>query len=335
MQRSAFLIFNPAAGAEGKEEQELEAIQAALGSNIKLEVRLTSLERGASELTKDAIAQGAEMVIASGGDGTLSAAAAELVHTDIPLGVIARGTANALAHALNLPLNIQAACDLILEGYTQKIDVARWNDWSIILLAGVGFEAEMVDNADRELKNRLGNLAYVWSGFQQLISPEPFTATIRTEEETIEIEAIAVTVANIAPPTSILAQGPAGVVGDDGLLDITYITPDGVMGAIAATGELLQSALRGVEARQEYVHYLRAKHVQVETRPPQRVAIDGEVVGKTPLDIECMPQALSLFVPKSAADHSTANKEWNDIGKGTNKGTNKVTKTYFSMGGKE
>lgn len=309
MQRSAFLIFNPVAGS-GNHQKDLEAIELALGSDIKLEVRLTTPEQGAAELTKDAIAQGAEMIIASGGDGTLSAAATALIHTDIPLGVIARGTANAFATALGIPTQIPAACDLILQGHTQKIDVAQLDEYFIILLSGVGFEAEMINQADRELKNRLGNLAYVWSGFKQVINPKPFTAIIRTDEETIETDAIAITVANIAPAMSILAQGPAGIIGDDGLLDLTYITPDGLTDTIAAIGDLMQSAIRGVEATQKHVHYLRSKHIQIETQPVQRLAIDGEIVGETspgvPLDIKCIPQALIVVVPKAEQTESAA-----------------------------
>ncbi|MGP1386527.1 MAG: YegS/Rv2252/BmrU family lipid kinase [Thainema sp.] len=332
MQRSAFLIFNPVAGAGDNHQKELDTIQSILGSDIKLEVRLTTPERGAAELTKDAIAQGAEMVIASGGDGTLSAAAAELIHTDIPLGVIARGTANAFATALGIPTDIQGACDLILNGHTQKIDVARWQDRSIILIAGIGFEAEMVEHADRELKNRFGNLAYIWSGLKELVNLHPFSAKIRTEAETIEAEVIAITVANIAPPLSILAQGPAGIIGDDGLLDVTYITHDGVSGAIAATSNLLQSAIRGVEASQEHVHYLRSKHVRIEAHPAQRVALDGEVVGETPLDIECIPQALTVVVPQAeqAEVNQASQKEVDSADKLIEE---MEESTYFTMGG--
>lgn len=333
MQRSAFLIFNPVAGAGGNHQRDLETIQSILGSDIKLDVRLTSPERGAAELTKDAIAQGAQMVIASGGDGTVSAAATELIHTDIPLGVIARGTANAFATALGIPTGIQAACDLIVQGHTHTIDAARWQDRSIILIAGVGFEAEMVGHADRKLKNRIGNLAYIWSGLKELVNPHPFSAKIHTETEIVEAEVIAITVANIAPPLSILAQGPAGIIGDDGLLDVTYITYDGVSGAIAATSDLLQSAIRGVEASQEYVHYLRSKHVQIETQPVQRVALDGEIVGETPLDIECIPQALTVVVPQ--AQQADVNQASQQVSQEEHDSADQLVEgdTYFTMGG--
>ena len=101
------------------------------------------------------------------------------------------------------------------------VDAARCNGLPMVLLAGIGFEAETVERASREAKKRFGVLAYVMAGIQEWRELEAFEAEIETEDKVITVTASAVTVANAAPPTSILAQGPAGVIFDDGLLDIT------------------------------------------------------------------------------------------------------------------
>ncbi len=99
MNRSAYLIFNPAAD-QNDPDQDLATIRVLLESAIDLEIRFTPLEVEADQIASEAIASGAKTIIASGGDGTLSAAAAALVGTNIPMGVISRGTANAFGAAL-------------------------------------------------------------------------------------------------------------------------------------------------------------------------------------------------------------------------------------------
>jgi YegS/Rv2252/BmrU family lipid kinase len=299
MSRSACLIFNPVAG-QGDPLQDLATIRAILEPEILLDVQLTTVELDAGQLAQIAVGRGVEAIIASGGDGTLSAAAAALIGTNIPLGIISRGTANAFANALGLPDTLDGACQNILAGYTKTVDAAYCNGQAMVLLAGIGFEAETVEQADRAAKNRLGMLAYVMSGLQQLRELESFDAEIETDEQIIKVTAAAITVANAAPPTSILAQGPAGVLYDDGLLDLTIVAPMNARGAIAASFHLLQTALTGTATERDDIGYLRAKRVKVTTYPPQKVALDGEIIGTTPIEVECVPNGLTIFAPATA-----------------------------------
>ena len=166
----------------------------------------------------------------------------------------------------------------------------------MILLAGIGFEAETVEDADREAKDRLGVLAYVLSGLRQLREFARFTAKIETEDKIITVEASAVTIANAAPPSSVLAHGTAGVIYDDGLLDITILAPQTKTGAIATSIQLLQSAGNEEAVEKEGVGYLRSKWVKVTTDPPQKVVLDGEIIGEMPVKVRCIPGGLTVFV---------------------------------------
>lgn len=301
MARSACLIFNPAAG-QTDPEQDLAQIRAILEPAMDLEILLTTEEVDADELAKSAIARGVEALIASGGDGTLSAVAAALVGTNIPLGVIPRGTANAFAAALGLPDNIVVACETILAGVTRQVDAAFCNGKPMVLLAGIGFEAETVEKADREAKKRFGLLAYIMAGFKQLQEMEEFEVEIETEDKIITVEAVAVTVANAAPAMSILAQGPAGVVFNDGLLDITVVASANFTSAIAASYHLFRTALTGNATNRDDIGYLRANRVKITANPPQKVVLDGELIGNTPLEVECVPGGLTILVPPVTED---------------------------------
>lgn len=294
--RSACLIFNPVAG-QSDPEQDLLTIRTLLEPEIDLDIQLTTPEIDAGQLAQEAVKRGVHMIIASGGDGTLSAAAEALVGTNIPLGIISRGTANAFASALGIPDTIEAACQTILDGTIKVVDAALCNGKPMVLLVGVGFEAEVVEKADRETKNRLGMLAYVLAGVQQLRDFDTFEATIETADKIITVHAAAVTIANAAPSTSILAQGPAGIIYDDGLLDLTVVAPANRASAIASAYHLLQTALSGDAAERDDIGYLRAKHIKVSTNPPQKVVLDGEVIGTMPIEVECIPGGLTILVP--------------------------------------
>lgn len=297
MPGSACLIFNPVAG-QGDSEEQLALIRSLLEPEIDLDIRLTTPEVEADQLAKQALDAGAEAILAAGGDGTLSAAAGALIGSNIPLGILSCGTANSFASALNVPANLEEACQVILAGNTRRVDAAYCNDKPMILLTGVGFEAEMVEAADREAKNRLGVLAYVLAGLRQLRNLKHFKAKVETDDKVITVVASSIAVANAAPPTSILAQGPAGIVADDGLLDLTIIAPRNVVGAIAAFFDLFRTAVLRTAAKREDIGYLRSSRIKITTQVPQKVAIDGEVVGETPVEVECIPQGLVVFAPQ-------------------------------------
>ncbi len=296
MRRSVCLIFNPVAG-QGDPEADLENIKALLEPEVNLDIRLTTPETDADVLAAEAVHRGVDTIIASGGDGTLSTAATALIGTDIPFGIISRGTANAFANALDLPTTIEEACRTILHGATRKVDAAFCNEHPMMLLVGVGFEAETVERADRQAKNRFGLLAYVLAGMQQLRNMESFDVEIETEDKIIKTTAASVTIANAAPPTSVLAQGPAGIIPDDGLLDLTIVAPSGVAGAIAATYHLFQTASAGDPAQRDDIGYLRAKRFKITTDPVQKVVVDGEMLGTTPIEVRCVPEGLTVLVP--------------------------------------
>ena len=159
--RRGYLIFNPVAG-QGNPEAELAEIRSYLEPQFMLQVWKTQPDLDPAEQAKtlikeikafEAEGEGESIIIASGGDGTVGAVASALQGSDIPLGIIPRGTANAFSAALGIPTGVKAACTNLLLGNLRRVDVAVCNDRPMILLAGLGFEAGMVDKASRELKH--------------------------------------------------------------------------------------------------------------------------------------------------------------------------------------
>jgi diacylglycerol kinase (ATP) len=301
--RVGHLIFNPVAG-QGNPDADLALIRKLLEPEIQLQVVLTEEGQDPAEPAREIAAAGTDLVLVSGGDGTVSAIAGALLETDIPLGILPRGTANAFATALGLPLDLTAACEAILAGTTRVVDAARCNGQPLILLAGIGLEAEMVDRANRDLKNRLGMLAYLLAGVQQFQEQTAFQATIDIEGELTEVETGTITVANAAPATSVLAQGFGQVLANDGLLDVTIATPQNRLQGLNALTSLFASALVNVPTNREDIIRLRTPRLKITTEPPQKVAIDGEIIGTTPVELECLAQALTVISPLSSGQKS-------------------------------
>jgi diacylglycerol kinase (ATP) len=300
--RVGHLIFNPVSG-QGDPQQQLRLIRQHLAPQIQLRVHVTEPGDDPGAIARSAVAAGADLVIASGGDGTVSTVAGALMETEVPLGVLPRGTANAFAVAMGIPTDLPGACDVLLAGLTQTVDAARCNGKPMILLAGFGFEAETVERANREAKDRWGALAYILAGIQQFGEQQPFEAELEVDEDKVTtVQAVAITVANAAPPTSILAQGSGKVIASDGLLDITIGTSATKFQAFNALIDLMGAALVKGETRREDIVRLQARRIKVTTNPGQKVVVDGDLLNgalDAPIEVICYPKSLRVLAPPS------------------------------------
>lgn len=318
--KRAFLIYNPVAGQENP-ATILGDIALKLSEHYQLTVVQTKPDVQPEELAKQALKEKADLIIASGGDGTVGAVAGVLVGTGVPLGIVPRGTANAFSVALGIPTHLDdptgfqnAAADVILSGHTKEVDTAlvttsEVTDYPMILLMGIGYEAEMCDAADRDLKNALGPLAYVISGAQKLLTASNFKATVHVDGETAEGEVAAITVANAAPPFSVLAHGHTGeCIYDDGKLEaIGYVAEEGGVTAKVSNVVNMARLFSGVMfsddpvQNEEKIFGGRYSDIKIECDPPQKVVLDGELLGTTPVTARVLPSSLRVLVPPPAA----------------------------------
>jgi len=305
--RMAYLIFNPVAG-QGIPEEQLELIYAILEPQIALTVVMTKPDVDpaiqAKEIVDTIKARPASadavlpMILASGGDGTVSAVAGATMGTGIPFGVIPRGTANAFSVALGIPTDVKAACYNILQGAMRVVDGAMVNDVPMILLAGIGFEAGMVENAPRSVKDVLGPVAYVLGGVKQFFAQEPFKCNLEIDGAKSELMVGAITVATVAPPTSILAQGFGEVIPDDGLLDVTIGATSGSrLEGLDSLARLLASAVVKEPTESDALICVRAKEIKISCDPKQKIVVDGEILEMDPITFSVLPGALNVVAP--------------------------------------
>ena len=325
--RTVYLIFNPVAG-QGDAQAELDLIRSILEPTMIVHVIYTEKDVDVTHQAKQVVdvikahpsevdctlsssdqrvpSAPSQYVIASGGDGTVSAVAGATMTTGIPFGVIPRGTANAFSVALGIPTTVEDACTNILAGHLRVIDGGLCNQTvPFVNLAGVGFEAGLVNNATRELKDALGNLAYMFGGAQQTLQQEPFRCVIRVDdpdnddsgkEQTIQTKVV--TVANVAPSSSIFAQGFGEVIPDDGLFEVTISTGTDALGELEALGNLFVSSVVRTSVPSNNVLRLRTKSISIEADPPQKLLLDGEVHDEaSSVAFTIVPDALTVITP--------------------------------------
>lgn len=290
--RRAALVFNPACA---RAEEGLDTIRAGLAAHFDVTVVETSRERDADACAKVALASKPDLVIAAGGDGTVSMVAGALVGTDVPLGIIARGTSNSIAAGLDIPTDLAGAIGVIVTGAPHRIDTARANGRSMLLHAAIGLHAAAVGHAPREAKSRWGVLAYLAEGLIEIGDLEPFAVEIETERETVRCRATNVMVANVAPLKTLFAQGPSVVDSDDGELDVTIVAAASLADVVVTGLHLFRTSSRGEAVTRENVGYLSAKRVRIVTDPPQPLLVDGEPAGDGPLDVSCVPSSLIVI----------------------------------------
>jgi len=308
VRNTAWLIANPVSGRRQWEEDQ-ETILRYLSAYFDITVKTTTSEINGTVLAKEAVKTSPDMVIACGGDGTITEVAAALVGTHIKLGIIPFGTANALSHVLCGTLSkvasLETMCLNLIDGCEQRIDTATCNGELMLLLAGVGFEQQMIEKADRSKKNTSGQLAYLQGLWEAIGQNEVHEFTVQlNDDEPFTIKTPSLTIANAAPITTLLAQGKGVPNIMDGKLDLTWLDPERMQ--ILNLAEL---ALLGMGDRNEDsdtpegnngVFHRTAQRVTVDISQVGHYVVDGEERQADKLKVVVKPQSLSVVVPESA-----------------------------------
>lgn len=299
IKNKAVLIANPVSGTKLWQDKE-HLIVARLSAYYDLEVLTTSQEVNGIALAKQAIINKPDIIIACGGDGTVAEVASVVVNTQCKLGIIPMGTANALAHVLmgisSKIIPVEQACDLIIDGQTHTIDTAYCNDELMLLLAGIGYEQSMIEKADRDAKNKSGQLAYLNGFFQAFSEQKAQTLYVTLDDnQTQEVHTNSFIVANAAPFTTLLAQGGGQPDHEDGLLDINWLVPsEENTTSVLSIAELMFSSITQTQLAISS-HHTNAKKVTITADEDIKYVLDGEVKTSKTLVIKIDPGSLKVI----------------------------------------
>jgi diacylglycerol kinase family enzyme len=233
-----------------------------------------------------ALRAGAHAVLAYGGDGTVRHVASALTGSGVPLGLLPAGTGNLLARNLAVPFtDLDAALAVALTGLERAIDVGRAEvDVSgedhppraetFLVMAGLGFDAEVMASVEHRLKERVGWLAYVVAGARRLRGRQTRVLLRLDDEEPVRRRLRSVIVGNCGELTGGVRLMPEAKI-DDGWLDVVVVAPRGVVGWIGVTGAVLTRSRWG----HPVVEHFRCRRVEVAAEDPLHVQLDGDPAG--------------------------------------------------------
>jgi diacylglycerol kinase (ATP) len=290
------LVYN-AHAAHKRAKKILPDVEACfIDKGIEFDLQLTDYPEHAVEIVGKADFKRYDGVIAAGGDGTLF----EVINGyyknpgtgKIPLGVLPIGTGNAFARDFDLDLSRwENAIEIIRLGKPRNVDVGKYHthgqDYYFLNILGLGFVADVGKTAHK-LKI-FGNVSYTLGVFYQMVFLKVYRVKIEADGKTFERENIFVEISNTRYTSNFL-MAPDAVI-DDGLLDITLLGK-------ATRRRLIKcfpKIFTGEHIHLEEVEQFKAKKITVETDIPKVLTPDGELVGITPVSVECLHQAVPVF----------------------------------------
>jgi diacylglycerol kinase (ATP) len=250
----------------------------------------------APEQVEKALARKSELVFVWGGDGMVQRCVDVLAGTQARVAILPAGTANLLATNLGIPKDVEEAVDIGLGGTTRRIDVGRINGERFAVMAGAGFDARMIGDADGGLKDRFGRLAYIWTGAKNIREP-PFRAKILVDgARWYDGDASCILLGNVGK----LFGGVEAFEDahpDDGVLELGVVSADGVK-EWAGT---MARAVVGTAAKSPHAFTTKGHTVRIKLDRKVPYEIDGgdrKKVRKLRIDIE--PDAVEVCVPADA-----------------------------------
>ncbi len=288
------LLVNPTAG-KGKHTHLVQAVHERLRADgAEVEVIQGGDGAEAADLATAAVADGYDVLAVMGGDGMVHLALDAVVHSTTRLGIIATGTGNDVARYLGLPRGkpLEAA-DVILDGVTRTIDVARAGADLYVTVLASGFDSLVNERANRARWPR-GQMRYNLATLAELRVFEPLPYTLELDGVRRQLDAMLVAVGN-GPSYGGGLRICEGAELDDGLLDVVIIKPISKLELIKVFPRLF----RGTHVTHSSYEHHRVSRVSVAA--PGIVAYaDGERLGPLPLTVDVLPSALTVCVPDGA-----------------------------------
>ena len=276
-------------------EQFGPALAALRESGLHIKEAILARDKAETEnLLRREIAGKANMVIAGGGDGTLSLCADFLAGTPVALAALPMGTGNTFAHSIGLPIKMEDAVATIAAGHIEAIDVGKCNGVVFLNSVSLGFSASLAGALTSEVKKKLGLLAWPVTGLKMASRHRPLRLRVSSKQENFVARTHQLMIAN--------GRYVAGSIkaSEDASLQDSELTVFALGGK--GRGEFIKAAINWI-MRHDFegpgTHYFQTQKLTVHSLGRAAQAnVDGELEQKTPLEIEIWPRALRVVVPR-------------------------------------
>jgi len=281
------LIYNPAAGRGRARRHVAEAEQhlRALGADV--ECQASASPSDLSRLAAEASRASYDRVVVCGGDGSLNLAIRHFDLANGTLALIPLGSGDDFARVLGLPREVRAACEVALRGSVREVDVAMANGVRYLGVAGVGFDSEVAEYANEQVKLLRGSLVYLYAILRVLPKFRPRHVRLNERDQVIMFAVFG----NSRQYGGGIRIAPAAVI-DDGLLDAVIVHKSSRMELL----KTLPKAYTGKHVDSPFVETARGREFRVESEQPLAVYADGEKVTSTPVTFAVAEQRLRIVV---------------------------------------
>lgn len=288
-------IINPISGVGSKRKIPKMLTDLCRGENLSLDIAFTEYPGHASEITGKAVEEGADCILAVGGDGTVNEIARSMVYSDTILGIIPKGSGDGLARELHIPMDVKKALDLIIKGHVTTIDACKANDRIFFCTCGVGFDAA-VSQKFAEGKRR-GSLTYIKSTIEEYLSYQPEPYELWIDNQTVKEKAFLIACGNASQYGNNAFIAPHANI-QDGEMDLTILVPFTPLDIAPLAIQLFTKQID----RNSKIKTFKGKDVTILRQKPGIMHLDGEpVMADSRIDISILPKALKVLTPEQVS----------------------------------
>lgn len=289
-------VVNPTAGrGDGlKRGEQIQKLATLWGMDYQMV--FTNKPGQGYDLAQKGVAEGAEVLIAVGGDGTVNEVMRGIIDADkiqkVQMGVIPAGTGNDLVRTLNIPFDVEEALQVIERGKAKMLDLGKVQGEYFINVAGIGFDAAVGEEINLNVKMLKGTAAYLYGVFKMLFQYKSPQITIRIDDTVLEGRYFLVAIANAKYYGGGMMIAPDAEVAD-GLYDVIVVKDVKQLEVI----RVLPTIFRGNHISHPAVKVYRGKKIQLDSSERVLVQTDGEIRGTLPMTFELEPEVFPMIVP--------------------------------------
>ncbi|MDA0194337.1 MAG: diacylglycerol kinase family lipid kinase [Bacteroidetes bacterium] len=290
MYRDILFIVNPKAGNQKSVERLIEDEFVDHKGTVQI---ITTMHRGhAAEIAAENRSF-FKTIVAVGGDGTINEVASQLVHSDVKMGIVPRGSGNGLSYFLGIPVNLSQALQLVRDGDSRIIDTMKLNERCFVNMAGIGFDAH-VANIFNEFGSR-GFASYIRIVIREFLKYPGISYEVKTNIGSRLEEAFVLSFANSSQYGNNAHIAPYALI-DDGLIDICKVAK---FPGTSALGIVLK-LFRGNIHKSRYYSYHQTSEFNINSKNDLIAHIDGEPiwVGKQ-IQVKVIPKSLKVIMRKN------------------------------------
>jgi diacylglycerol kinase (ATP) len=296
MQRRILFLFNPRSGVQkGKPLQQLIS-ERCVKANVQFSIEHSRADADYSSLREKIIADAVTDVVIAGGDGTISTIIAAIRDLPVNIGIIPRGSGNGLAFAAGIPKDPDKALDIIFNGTAQRVDAFLINQHFSCMLSGIGFDAQVAHDFDRQQKR--GFWKYAQLTLKNLGNIKTYPFNLKANDIDLNLDAYFISIANsnqfgnqftIAPKASL----------QDGKLDIVAVEKTNLFFVLLRVlWHIRFGTFTNDFGKRKGITYFQTDHLLIENKEAAPFHIDGD--GKqtaAAFEVQIIPAAYSLLMP--------------------------------------